>query len=422
MRNGLILDLADCTEFRQSLEARAPRVVHGVVGLLAALLGTALAWMALTQADLVVRGQGRVRPTNPPRKVFNPARGDVLSASAGGRVVEVRFREGDEVKRGDVLVRLDTARLESEIAKRKRAIQAGEEELGQGQTMKGLLARQREATRATVTAELAQTEEEIRQAKARQAADQRLAQVELDAARDDHERSVRAGARAVSAGELSRSAARVREAEGRLAKAKVSVEEGKLEVQRQRLAAAEKDYAIKEQELDGKRAARQAEVDAARYDLEGMERECRQAVLAAPVDGVVTAGEVKVGDLLEAGRPVAEIAEGKAFHFEVAVPSEEVGRLQVGMAARVKLDSFDYQRYGTAEGTVCFISPDSGVAQGQQVATYTVRIALGGDEVGRGAFRGRIKLGMAGQAEFVTGQETLLSLLVKKIRQSISLG
>ena len=45
-----------------------------------------------------------------------------------------------------------------------------------------------------------------------------------------------------------------------------------------------------------------------------------------------------------------------------------------------------------------------------------------GDEVGRGDFRGQIKLGMAGQGEIVTGQETILALLLKKIRQSISLG
>ena len=40
--------------------------------------------------------------------------------------------------------------------------------------------------------------------------------------------------------------------------------------------------------------------------------------------------------------------------------------------------------------------------------TYTVRIAVPRDEVGRGAYRGRVKLGMAGQAEIVTGRESLL--------------
>jgi hypothetical protein len=71
---------------------------------------------------------------------------------------------------------------------------------------------------------------------------------------------------------------------------------------------------------------------------------------------------------------------------------------------------------------VVFIAPDSGVSGGQLAAVYLVKIQLTGEEIGMRDYRGRIKLGMTGQAEVVTGQERLLSLLVKKIRQSISLG
>jgi hypothetical protein len=52
---------------------------------------------------------------------------------------------------------------------------------------------------------------------------------------------------------------------------------------------------------------------------------------------------------------------------------------------------------------------------------YVVMIELGGDEVGRGPLKGLIKLGMAAQMDIVTDQERLVSLLVRRIRQSISL-
>jgi multidrug efflux pump subunit AcrA (membrane-fusion protein) len=139
------------------------------------------------------------------------------------------------------------------------------------------------------------------------------------------------------------------------------------------------------------------------------------------MDGVVTRGDVKVGDVLEAGKPVAEIAEQRGFLFEAAVASEDVGHLRVEMPARIKLDAYDYQRYGTVRGTVCYLSPDSGLAEGQQKATYLVRIAVEGDAVGRGEYHGQVKLGMSGQAEIVTGRESLLSLLVKRIHRTISL-
>ena len=50
MRNDLVLDLADCTEFCQTLQARPPGVVHGTLVLLLALVGTALGWSADTGA------------------------------------------------------------------------------------------------------------------------------------------------------------------------------------------------------------------------------------------------------------------------------------------------------------------------------------------------------------------------------------
>ena len=182
----------------------------------------------------------------------------------------------------------------------------------------------------------------------------------------------------------------------------------------------ERDYVVRREEAELKRETKRAEVEAARTELANLELEHEQAVIRAPIEGVVTMGDVKVGDLLKPGESVAEIAQQQGFRFEVSVPSEDVGHLRVGMPARIKLDAYDYQRYGTLEGTVCFLSPDSGVAE--KATVYTVKIATPRGEVGRGAHRGRVKLGMAGQAEIITGRESLLFILVKKIRRSISLG
>src|SRR5262245_47709467 len=111
MRNDLVVDLADCTEFRQTLLARPPRFVRGTAVLLIGLLGTALVWAAVTEADLVVRARGRIRPLTPPLKLISGGRGEVLSASFGGRVVWQQVYEGMAVYEGQVLIRLDTRQL-----------------------------------------------------------------------------------------------------------------------------------------------------------------------------------------------------------------------------------------------------------------------------------------------------------------------
>jgi HlyD family secretion protein len=423
MRKDQILDLADCTEFRQTLLARPPRIVHGTAILLALLLGAALLWSALTTANLVVRAPGRVRPLTTPMKVFNSSRGEALSSSAGGRVIEVNCHEGDEVRRGDVLVRLDTSRLDNDIARRRRTIQAGEEEAARIGRLLGLLRQQVTAAHAKAEAELAQTEEEVRQAKQRQAADVAVAKSEVATAQDEVDRLRRLTAnRAAGVADLVKAAGKLHEAKERLERARVAVDAGRVTVYRQALALAEKDYAVKQEELALKRAAKQGEVAAARVELHGLELERQQALLRAPVDGIVVRGDIKVGDLLEPGKAVLEIAQQRGFRFEVVVPSEEMAHLRVGMPVRIKLDAYDYQKYGTLNGTVCFVAPDSEVVQGQQATGYLVRIEVDGDQVGRGELHGQVKLGMAGLAEIVTDQESILLLLVRKIRHTISLG
>lgn len=423
MRKGELLDLADCTEFRQTLQARPPRVVHGTALLLAALLAGAALWAGVTEADLVVRAAGRVRPVNAPNKVVNAGRGEVLSASAGGRVVEVNFQEGARVRRGDVLVRLDTERLDSDIARRRRTLRAAEEELERAARLEELLTRQHEAARAKLDAELVQALEEVRQAKERRTSNVKLAEVELETAADDHARLQQMVAqRAAAKVELVQAAEKVQRARSKLEQHRLPVDEGKVAILRRAEALAEAEHAARREEVKMRRGVKEGEAAAARIELAGLELERKQAALRAPLDGVVTWGEVKVGDVLETGKPVAEIAEQNGFRFEAAVASEDVAHLRVGMAARIRLDAYDYQRYGTLTGTVCFISPDSAVPQGQRTAVYLVKIAVDQEEVGRGDLRGRVRLGMAGQVEIVTGRESLLGLLLHQVRQTISLG
>jgi multidrug efflux pump subunit AcrA (membrane-fusion protein) len=78
--------------------------------------------------------------------------------------------------------------------------------------------------------------------------------------------------------------------------------------------------------------------------------------------------------------------------------------------------------YGTVAGTVVFISPDSELPDKEPTARYVIRIELDRAELGRGDLRGQVKLGMAGQVEIVTEQESILSLLLRRIRRTISLG
>ena len=423
MRNSIVLDLADCTEFRQTLLARPPKIVHGTAGLLVLLLGAALAWAAATRANLVVRAPGRVRPVSTPEKVYCAARGEVLGAGVGGRVIKVKAREGDEVRRGSLLIRLETGRLDNEIARQRRLLRAAEEELARLDQLAGLTARQFEAARSKAEAELAQAREDVGRAEAQQGPEIQVAELELEAAREEVQQlrallSRRAAARA----DLTKAERKALEAREKRDKVRLPVDQSRVPVAERALVLVDRDYAVKREELELKRAGKRGEIEATRIELANRELERELAEIRAPIDGVVVKGDVKLGDLLEPGKPVLELARQEGFVFEGSVASAEVGHLAEGMAVRIKLDAYNYQQYGTVGGTVRFLSPDSEAGGGaERTVTYTVKIALASDELSHGEYRGRVKLGMTGQADIVTGHRSLLALLVKRIRQTIRL-
>jgi HlyD family secretion protein len=427
MSRGLIVDLADCSEFRQTVAARPPQIVHGTAMLLATLLAAALLWAALVQADLVVRAAGRVRPIEIPTRVFTS-----LNSELEGRVIEAPFAEGDVVRQDDVLVRLDTARIDNAIARLQRTIEASEEELAKLTGLETLQTLQLNSAQDKAQAELLQAEAALARDTQRRTSEIRRMQAEVKAAEDYLRRCQKLrDSRSITEQELLKAETDLRGVQEKLVQAELPVDEGPVAIARHAVKVVQRDFAVRQAELEARKAVKLGEAEAARKELANLHLERAETVLRSPLDGVVVAGHVKLGDVLQPGKPVFELASQRGHLFEAVVPSHDVGNLRVGLPVKIKFDAYDYQKYGVLAGTVSYVSPDSRVADQEQTqsnaevhepAAYLVRIELHADAVGRGELRGRVKLGLGGTAEIVTGRESLLEIFVKRIRQSISLG
>jgi multidrug resistance efflux pump len=423
MQTEAIPTISDCTPFRQVLQARTPAVVHGTLVLLVALVASVCLWTGLTRASLVVRGPGRVRPVTVPVQVSSAGRGESLSASVGGRVIAVCFREGDVVRKGETLVRLEAHRLDSQIVNQRQVIEACQGELVRLQRLEELQTGQFAAARSKAEAELNQATDQVHWAGEKRESEIRLAQIQVDDA-EREEASARAlfQKKAASPLDLTRAAARTSESREKLIQARMPLDRARIEVLRRAMELAARDDAVRRLELELKQESKRAELASLRVQLASLEMERQHAAIQAPLDGVITRRDVELGAILEPGRPVLEIARQDGFRFEAEISSEDAGHLRPGMPARIKLDAFDFQTYGALEGQVAFVSPDSGISDRHKGAFYTVKIALARTELRRGPRVGRVKLGMAGQAEIITRRESLLFLLLKKLRMSISLG
>lgn len=425
MSRLVVSDLSDCSEFSQTLAAKPPRVVHGTALLLGCVLLSAMGWAAVTRANLVVLAQGRVRPEQIPTRVFTPS-----GTAYEGRVAEAPFDEGDTVRQGDVLVRLDSTRIDNAIAKVSRTIAAGEQELANLVPQRDLLARQCASSEAKAGTELRQAEEGIRLAKEKRESDIRQARAELTNAEANHDRIAKLiAAKAATEQQLADVTAKRNLAQEQLVKAELTIDESAIGVARQAVELVARDFAVRNADLETRIAAKQGEVDAARKDLANLVAERDACELRAPIDGVVVAGRIRAGDMLEPGKPVLELAARSSYCFEAAVPGSEVGQLKVGMPVKIRFDAYDYQKYGALAGKVTYLSPDSRELNASGDAksapnlpvAFVVRIEMHSDEVGRGDLRGPVKLGLGGTAEIITESETILNILLRRIRKTISL-
>ena len=189
-------------------------------------------------------------------KVIYGGSGEALSGSIGGRVIEVNVYEGKAVRHGDVLIRLETERLENEMAKRQHALQAGEQELAKLDSLGTLLADQFASTKAKAEAELTQAREEIHQATDRQAADIRLAELALHNMQYE-EAQVRqqVACGLIARDELRKATGRLREAQERFDTARLPVVLGKVEVLRRALTLAEHALGRLDERVEPRRVA-----------------------------------------------------------------------------------------------------------------------------------------------------------------------
>lgn len=352
MNSRQTYELADCAEYRQTLLAQPPRLVRATVVLLVALIVASVAWAGWTEADLVVRAHGRLRPMIRSEQLPETAAEESnVSPLRAGHVVEVHVHEGDQVRQGDLLVHLDTERLDHEIDQQQQTIRFGEEELQRMDQTEAVLRQRFQVAQAKAAAELSQAEAELARARQRRSSEIRLAEVTLQTAEDKTRRfQDLARKQAVAESEVVLAEARVRKAVIELQQAKLPVDEERLVVLRQALQLVDSEHAVECAELDARRQAKNSELEAARLELASLESERRQSELRAPSDGTVTSVEVTVGDVVDAGQLVVSMAEQRGFRIDVAVTSEHVGQLRAGLPVRVKLDAWDYRKYGSVTG------------------------------------------------------------------------
>lgn len=423
MRHHRVFAIAECTAIGRVVPSSPAIAIRGTAALLGALVIAGVVWAALTSADLVVRAPARIRARTAPQLAFAASSGERVVAQIAGRVAQVLVVEGQRVEVGKVLATLDTKAAANDVERLDAAVTAARSERDATRRMQDLATAQFAAAQATRQADLAQVARDEARGRSRRGSDIALARTSLEAALSEESRTRALEVDgAASHAQAEQATSKVAEARARLDAAMVAAAGGRTEVLRLQLAQAERDFAVHREEIGQQLAREEGELATALGRVNNARLDLAKATIVADREGIVGAVSVLPGEVVQPAQNMFSISPESGLRVDAAVAVADVGRLRVGLPARIRIDAFDWQRYGTITGTIRQISPDAEAISNGGGLVYTVRIELDREDIGRGELRCQLKLGMTGMVEVITGHEHLLTLLLGRLHQAISLG
>ena len=281
---------------------------RGISWALMGVTGFALAWLALAKTEEIVTAPGKLEPLGVVKDVQMPV---------GGVVDQVLVKEGDRVKKGQLLLKLDTEATQDRKASVEKTIQFKEQQLSLKQV---------ELTRYLAVND---TEQQVLR-------DSLVLEKEVLSRLDKLNRE---GATAEL--QFLQQRNKVQEVAGQLEQAKV-----------ERL----RQQAILEQ------GARELSSNLAdlRSKLIELNVNIRYQAIRAPEAGLVFELKPKSkGFVAETSEPVMKIVPFDRLEARVEVPSKDIGFVQVGKAADISIDSFPSSDFGVLQGTVRKIGSDA---------------------------------------------------------------
>jgi multidrug efflux pump subunit AcrA (membrane-fusion protein) len=412
------IDLTECTAFHRALAAPKPSFPRRVLVALVALVAGALLWSYCTVTSRTVSAAGRVRPLDAPQAPLSEVSGKHVTSAIAGRVAAVHFTWGGNVVAGQVLAELETEHLQTDMRALQEVLADADAELAHQERLIEDLRRREEVEQRLLKTKIAEAKESITIGKATREAKIRSARAELEQRVRERDRLDRLQSRlasAVSTEERERSGSTSDVATARLLEVQVPVAEAHLETLLAESEASALRNRIELGQMERHLHERRGERNARRRQLAEKESLLRRSVIRTPCTGLVTSGLLQVGDQVEPKQILATVvAQADELRMDVLVPHHDIGRIRPGMPARVKLNAWDHQKYGTLPAEVRFIAPD---AEG---SGFLVNLSLT-DHCLRGHEEVQVvKIGMTGTAEIVVEEDRLLNLGIRWFREQAS--
>jgi len=146
-----------------------------------------------------------------------------------------------------------------------------------------------------------------------------------------------------------------------------------------------------------------------------LREEKKQYRVYAPVDGTIQQLiGIQPGNTVNAGQALAQIITNDSLLAEIYVSPARIGLLRPGMPVRLQIDAFNYHQWGLAEGQISDIASDVSMLNGQPQFLVRCQLAQNSLQLPNG-YQGQLKKGMTLTAHFQVSRRSLYQLLYDQV-------
>jgi len=411
-------------------EAGVPIATHAALWIALVLLAGAVIWAFVGRVDRIVVGEGKIT-TRSPMQVMQPF--------TTSRILDIKVRAGDHVRRGQVLALFDPAFAEADVSSLQQKvaslgaeIERLEAQLSGRAFIVGANAGPERITQAQIymqdmgdyQAGVSQRNSRLNQIDSELASNQAAlpgmrqqvsVATQVMSMQERLRREQAAATLDVLRAQNSQidSSMRLRNTQGEIQR----LTGQRAEQVHERAAFQEKWRSERNQRLV---EARQ-QLTEATETLNKANRMRDFTQMTADVDGtVLEVADRSIGSVLrEAETLMTLVPDGADLYVEAMVASRDVSYLKLNDSVRVKLESFPFQRFGTIDGILTEISPDS-ISQKQDEEAparlvYRVQVRLAEGAASLRARGIQLKPGLVASAEIKTGDRTIASYVLDPV-------
>jgi hemolysin D len=433
------------------VETPASPVGRAIAYSIMGLFTIALLWACFGHVDIIAAAKGKIIP-NGRTKVIQPFETGVVRA--------IRVHDGQVVKAGDVLIELDptlnqadSKHLEGDLVAAQLDLARLQAALGDGDPMQNFHPPDNapqalvDAQRSLLAGQLAEQSDKLavidRQREQKEAERETIAATvdKLEASLPILEERVEI--RKTLFDHTTGSKANYLELLQPLVEQQheLTVEKKRLQEATAALATLAEQRAQAIEEFKRSRLTELVEAErkvrGTREDLVKADHRAALQLLTAPVDGTVQQLSIHtIGGVVTPAQNLAVIVPlDNHLEIEAMIPNRDIGFVQTGQAAEIKVDAFNFNRYGLIDGKVISISSDAitrdkpldknaTANQGaedesseplNQELVYAARISLATDKMQVEDRVVNLAPGMAVTVEIKTGSRRIISYLLSPL-------